>query len=60
MSLNVIFDSGISKIRINSNIMEVDDEMRNLSVNDPSYKGLCHVSLKVLNFTVPHNFEIVA
>ena len=42
--------------------MEVDDEMRNLSVNDPSYlnKGLCHVSLKVLNFTVPHNFEIVA
>ena len=35
MCFDVIFDSGISKIRINSNIMEVDDEMRNLSVNDP-------------------------
>ena len=37
MCLNVIFDSRISRIRINSNIMEVDDEMGNLSVNDPSY-----------------------
>ena len=37
MCFDVIFDSGISRISINSNIMEVDDEMRNLSVNDPSY-----------------------